>query len=148
MDMELLRTELQKPEYAELTDLQSAEAINAKTVSRSRLVQTWEVQKLATERGYWPAIVIASEPANTVTQVRALAISIVDWVKNPKISTIDIGLESVQALIGGLVLSGLMTQQQADELIALGTETVRWTVANGLPYEIGIGNVINARRGN
>lgn len=153
MELTALATELAKPTYASMTDQEAANAINALTVSRPRLVETWEVKKAAIEGGYWAAIVMATEPGNplqipaeSLATVRGLAISARDWIDDVggKIQTLDFQLASVQTLVGGLVQTGLMTQEQANALVALGTETVSWPVANGYP-EIGVGFVRNAR---
>lgn len=90
----------------------------------ARVVPTWEVKKQAIEQGYWAAIVMASEVANSNQQVRGLAISALAWLDDPKIENIDFSLESTQQLVGGLVLTTLITQQQGEALIALGSETV------------------------
>jgi hypothetical protein len=154
MDLAAIKTEIAKPEYDGLSDGAVADLLNAKTVTRSRLVPTWEVKKHAIENQYWSAIVMATEPGNplaipaeSLVTVRGLAIAARDWIDDAsgKISTIDFALVSVQTLVGGLVASGLVTQPQATALSALGSETVAWPKANNLP-EIGIGLVANARR--
>lgn len=154
MDLAAIKTEIVKPEYDGLSDAAIADLLNAKTVTQGRLVPTWEVKKHAIENQYWSAIVMATEPGNplgipaeSLTTVLGLAIAARDWIDDPsgKISTIDFALASVQTVVGGLVLTGLVTQVQAASLAALGSETVAWTKANNLP-EIGIGLVANARR--
>ena len=119
-----LREEVIKPEHDGKSDAEIAADLNAKTVTRPRIVQTWEVKKQAIEQGYWAAIVIASEPTNEVDEVRGLAISALAWLDDPKIENIDFSLASTQQLVGGLVLTTLITQEQGDALIALGIETV------------------------
>lgn len=141
--MDELIAELAKPEYAELTDQEAAVAINAKTVSRSRLVPIWEVKQLAIISGYWPIIKAGQLSENQ--QLAGLCLSVIDWIDDPKLQTIDVGLPAVQAMVSGLVSFTLITQEQADEILALGSETVSWTQANGLP-EVGIGLVFNARK--
>lgn len=141
--MDALITELSEPAYAELSDQAAADEINAKTVERARLVPIWEVKQLAIINGYWPLIKAGQLSDNQ--QLAGLCISVIDWIDDPKLQSIDLGLAAVQAMIAGLVAFTLLTQEQADEILALGTETVSWTVANGYP-EIGIGLVINARR--
>ncbi len=133
MDLAAIKTEIAKPEYDGLSDAAIADLLNAKTVIRNRLVPTWEVKKHAIENQYWSAIVMATEPGNplaipaeSLVTVRGLAIAARDWIDDAsgKISTIDFALASVQTLVGGLVLTGLVTQSQAISLAALGTETV------------------------
>ena len=133
MDLAAIKTEIANPEYDGLSDAAIADLLNAKTVSRNRLVPTWDVKKHAIENQYWSAIVMATEPGNplaipaeSLVTVRGLAIAARDWIDDAsgKISTIDFSLASVQTLVGGLVLTGLVTQPQATSLAALGTETV------------------------
>ena len=133
MDLAAIKTEITKPEYDGLSDAAIADLLNAKTVIRNRLVPTWEVKKHAIENQYWSAIVMATEPGNplaipaeSLVTVRGLAIAARDWIDDAsgKISTIDFSLASVQTLVGGLVLTGLVTQPQATSLAALGAETV------------------------
>ena len=145
MNMQALKTELTLPKYSEMSDQEAADAINAKTVSRSRLVGTWEVKKKAITDGYWAAIVIASQRTDIPVEVRGLCISAIAWLDDPKIQTIDFSLPSTHALVGGLVASGIATQQQADDLTALATETVPWVTHNSIG-EVGIGYVVNARK--
>lgn len=145
MNLQPLVDELSLPEYSALSDQDAADAINAKIVSRSRIVETWEVKRQAIADGYWAAIVIASQRTDIPVEVRGLCVSAIAWLDDPKIHTIDFSLTSTQTMIGGLVLAGIATQSQADTLLALATETVPWTVANGLDT-VGVGYVINARR--
>lgn len=141
--MSALATELAKPEYSQLSDQAAADAINALTVSRSRLVPIWEVKQLAIISGYWPLIVAGQMDSNP--QKAGLCLSVTAWIDDPKIQTIDVNLVAVQTMLGGLVAFGVITQEQSDAIIALGTETIPWTTANGFP-EVGIGLVINARK--
>ena len=140
MDLAAIKTEIANPEYDGLSDAAIADLLNAKTVSRNRLVPTWEVKKHAIENQYWSAIVMATEPGNplaipaeSLVTVRGLAIAARDWIDDAsgKISTIDFSLASVQTLVGGLVLTGLVTQPQATSLAALGTETVAFLAIVG-----------------
>lgn len=141
--MSALATELAKPEYSQLSDQAAADAINALTVSRARLVPIWEVKQLAIISGYWPVIVAGQMDADA--QKAGLCLSVTAWVDDPKIQTIDVNLPAVQTMLSGLVAFSVITQEQANAIIALGTETIPWTQANGLP-EVGIGFVINARK--
>lgn len=147
MNIVALKEKLADPAYEGVSDSAVASAINALCITRVRLVPTWEVKKHAIENGYWPAIIIAAEVANTNVTVRGLAMCARDWIDDVsgKIEHIDFTLTSTQNLVNGLVSAGIVTQAQVDSLVALKYETVPWTTANGLP-EIGIGLVINARK--
>ncbi len=122
MNLAALKEEIAKPEYSGKTDNEIAAAINTKTITRSRLLQTWEVRQHAIENFYWPAIVMAYEPSNTHQQSRAVAISAIDWINNQE--TIDLERPSVQTLLGGLQSFGLITAEQVASLMAMRMETV------------------------
>ena len=140
--MSPLATELAKPEYAGLSDQQAADAINAKVETVSQLVPIWEVKQHAILNGYWPLVKAGQLDAN---QTKAgLCVSVIDWIDDPKLSTIDVNLPEVQGMLAGLVSFSLMTQAQANEVIAMGSKEVSWTSTVGLP-EVGIGLVQNAR---
>jgi len=141
--MSPLAIELSKPEYAGLSDQAAADAINAKTVAVHQTVAIAKIKEYAIVNGIWPKVKAGQSSANAV--VAALCVSIIDWVDDPRISTLDVNLPQVQAMLSGLVSSSLLTEQQKSEVIAMGSKQVSWTSQNGLP-EIGIGLVINARK--
>jgi hypothetical protein len=153
MNLAAIKTEIIKPEYNGLDDAAIADLLNAKTATRNRLVPTWEVKKHAIENQYWSAIVMATEPGNplaipaeSLVTARGLAIAARDWIDDPsgKISTIDFALASVQTLVGGLVLTGLMTEAQATSLASLGSETVSFVSTVGA-VKIGLHHISEAR---
>lgn len=146
MDLKALREEVIKPEHSGKSDVEIAADLNAKTITRARVVPTWEVKKQAIEQGYWAAIVMASEVANTNQQGRGLAISALAWLDDPKIENIDFSLASTQQLVGGLVLTTLISQEQGEALIALGSETVSFASTIGFS-KIGSHHVAEARNG-
>lgn len=141
--MSVLSDELSKPQYAGLSDQQAADAVNAKTVTVSQLVPIWQVKEHAILNGYWPLVKAGQLDANATKA--GLCVSVIDWIDDPKMQSIDVSKAEVLGMIGGLVSFSLMTQSQADALIAMGSKTVSWTSTVGLP-EVGIGLVINARK--
>jgi hypothetical protein len=147
LNIAALRTEIIRAEYNGMSDAAIATAINAKMVTRNRLTPTWEVKKHAIENGYWPVIVIAAEASNSNQTVRGLAISAKDWIDDVggKIQSIDFSLTSAQTLVGGLVAATLITESQGNALLALGSETVRWTVTIGLAGDV-TSNDVNTLR--
>lgn len=140
--MSILSDELSKPEYQGLTDQQAADAVNAKTEIVSQLVPIWQVKEHAILNGYWPLVKAGQLDANATKA--GLCVSVIDWIDDPKMQNIDMSKAEVLGMIGGLVSFSLMTQSQADALIAMGSKVVSWTSTVGLP-EIGIGLVRNAR---
>lgn len=143
--MDILATELAKPEYAGLSDQQAADAINAKAVAVRRPVPTWQVRQAAIEGGYWAAIVDASKSENA--DLRRLAVNVLAWIDDQSgtIQTVDMDRTAAVVMRAALVSAGICSQSQADALDALADATIPWTQSVGLP-EVGIGLVINARR--
>ena len=145
MNLSALATELAKPEYALMSDQEAADAINAKTVTLRQLVPTWRVKQYAIEQGIWPKIVLVREDNEQSDLVlRGLCISVVSWIDDPSIETIDVDLPKVQEMLGGLVAYTIATQEQAAAIVAMGSVTVPWTTHNGIG-QVGIGFVKAAR---
>ena len=138
-----LIAELQKPEYAGLTDQQAADVINAKTVTVRRTVSAESVQAAAIASGLWAIVKIASQNAALPNPPRGAAMSFVDWIEAGRM--IDMDSATVSGVGSVLQQYNLATQAQLDALRALADTVIPWTEANGLP-EIGIGLVINARK--
>jgi hypothetical protein len=141
--MSILSDELSKPEYANLSDQAAADAINAKTVTATQLVPIWQVKEHAILNGYWP-LVKAGQLDSDLSKA-GLCVSVIDWIDDPKMQSIDVNKAEVQGMLSGLVAFQLMSQQEANELIAMGSKSIAWTISVGLP-EVGIGLVINARK--
>lgn len=146
MDITILANELAKPEYAELTDQQAADAVNAKTVPVRVLVETWRVKQYAIEQGIWGAVKIASKKDGVPDSVKALCISLIDWIDDAagKIQTVNMDLMSVQYMLSGLVQAGLATQEQVVAILALADSTIAWTQSVGIET-VGDGHVKSAR---
>ena len=142
MNLEALKIELAKPEYTGLSDQAAADAINAKTVTVSQLVPNWKIKQHAILNGYWP-LVKAGQLA-TDPQKSGLCLSVIDWVDDSRIQNTDMELPGVQAMIGGLVGFGLISQAQANELFGMASVSIPWTQANGIG-EVGIGFIQAAR---
>lgn len=145
--MDALATELQKPEYAGLSDQAAADIINAKIVSKRELVPTWLVKQHGIENGYYAKIKIAACDSTIPVDVRGLCISVLAWIDDQagKIQHLDMDLASTHAMVQGLIASGILTQDQADSLDQLADHDVRWIDENNIG-EVGIGLVINARK--
>lgn len=146
MNLSALATELAKLEYAGLSDQEAANAINEKTVTVRRLVETWRVKQYAIEQGVWARLKLAKDSALAPDELKGLCISILDWIDDSagKIQTVDMDLPSVQYMLGGLVQASLATQEQVNAIIAMGSVTIAWTTHNGID-EVGIGFVRAAR---
>jgi len=88
--MSPLAAELSKPEYASLSDQQAADSVNAKTVSIHQSVSIGKLKEYAIVNSIWPKIKAGQASANAT--VAALCVSIIDWVDDPRISTLDVTL--------------------------------------------------------
>lgn len=145
--MDALATELQKPEYAGLSNQAAADIINAKMVSKRELVPTWLVKQHGIENGYYAKIKIASDDTTLPVDVRGLCISVLAWIDDQagKIQSLDMDLASTHAMVEGLIACGILTQAQATSLDQLADRDVRWVDEVGIG-EVGIGLIINARR--
>ena len=141
--MSILSDELSKQPYANLSDQAAADAINAKTATVQQSVAIHELKQYAILEGIWPKLK-AGESSDS-PQVSGLCFSILAWVDDPRISTINVQMPQVQVMLQALVSATILTQQQMDEVIAMGTKVVSWTSTVGLP-EVGIGLVKNARK--
>lgn len=142
-DIDPLRGELEKPEYAELSDQQAADVINAKTVDVVVRVENAEIKRQAIMAGIWQGIIAGQRDANQ--QKAGLCISVIEWLNDTRMPRTDMDLPAVQTMLAGLVAFGLMTQEQATAIDALKNQSIPWTEHNGLP-EIGIGLVRAARK--
>ena len=141
--MDELIAELSKPEYASMTDQAAADAINAKTVGITVNVDNWRIKEHAVLNGYWPVVKGGQLDGNPAKA--GLCVTVIDWVDDARMNTTDFTIPAVQSMLAGLVAFGLITQAQADELMAMSSKTVSWTSTVGLP-EVGIGLVQNARK--
>jgi hypothetical protein len=146
MNLQPLATELAKPEYASMSDQQAADAINAKTVTVRRLVETWRVKQYAIEQGVWAKLKLAKDNALAPDELKGLCISILDWIDDSagKIQTVDMDLPSVQYMLAGLVQAALATQDQVNAIIAMADTPIRWVDSVGMG-SIGDGHVRSVR---
>ena len=138
-----LSTELSKPEYASLSDQEAADVLNAKAVSAQRSVPIRELKQYAIFQGIWPKLKAGRNSQDA--SVAAVCTSIIDWIEDARVQSVDVAIAEVQTMIGALVAADIMTQQQADEIIAMGVIQMPWAQSIGY-QEIGIGLVRNARK--
>ena len=141
--MQALLDELRKTEYASLSDQAAADRINAKTVTVRKPVELWMVEEHASRKGYRAKLEKASTNDNHPCQ--ETAINILEYIKSPRLNTVDMDLPDTQLMVGALVECKFATQAMADELLALADQTVRWVDHNGIG-EVGRGGVENARK--
>lgn len=142
-DISPLITELQKPEYAGLTDQQAADVINAKTATVRREVPGSAIRLRAMSLGMYAVVRIASEDKSLPNPPRGAAINFVALADSQEM--VDLDHPDVKANAAILRQFSLASQEQIDAINALADVVIPWSEANGLP-EVGIGLVINARR--
>jgi len=78
-----------------------------------------DIQYDASVNGVWAKITIARESADTPDEIKGVCITFLDWIKSGR--PIDFDMPEVQQMLGGLVLSELVTQEQADALDSQAT---------------------------
>ena len=142
-DISPLIAELQKPEYAGLSDQQAADTINAKTATVRRPVPASVIRLRAMSLGMYAVVRIASEDKSLPNPPRGAAINFVALADSQE--EVDLDHPDVQANASILRQFSLASQEQIDAISVLADAVIPWTEANGLP-EIGIGLVINARK--
>ena len=96
--------------FAAGRDLQCAERCTAIAPTVRQPVDGGLVQKIASMNGVWAKIVLARESSETPSQIKGICITFLDWVR--KDWRIDFDLPEVQTMLGGLIQSGLVTEQE------------------------------------
>lgn len=120
MDYHVLAAELQQPQYAEMTDQQAADALNAPGLSTRRRVPIAELQALAMESGVYTALRIAVGNAQAPAELRAVAQTVLD-LANARFADVDMDNASAVQMFGVLQQAGVITVQQARAIDALAT---------------------------
>lgn len=93
-------------------------AVRASVIAPSirQPVDGGDVQKIASMNGVWAKIVLARESPETPDVIKGICITFLDWVaKNWRI---DFDLPDVQRMLGGLIQSGLVTNEEVAVLDA------------------------------
>lgn len=120
--------------YAAMVEVANDQALaamlNAKDRPGRRLVNLWEVKLAAIEQGFWPNIKVAAA-SHPVPQIKAVADTVLDYVDDRRFSTIDMDRASTLTMLGALVTGSVITQEQADGLIAIAGQT-----STGEPLQI------------
>lgn len=140
--MQQLIDELKKPDYQGLTDQQAANAINAKMVTIRKPVDLWKVEEHASRKGYRAKLEKASRDSTNPCQ--EIAINILEYIKSPRLHTVDMDLPDTLSMLGGMTTCGFAAQQDVAELIALGDEQIRWVDQQGYGT-VGDGTIRSAR---
>jgi hypothetical protein len=108
--------EIASGHFAAGRDLQCAERCSEIAPTVRTPVDGGVIQKIASMNGVWAKITLARESTETPAPIKGICITFLDWVR--KDWRIDFDLPQVQQMLGGLLESGLVTQQEVAELDA------------------------------
>lgn len=141
MNIEALKTELAKPEYAELTVQQVVDALNVKNITMPK-PGTWATELtvlaiLGPTNG--EAFLAALESVAESSSVVARAIR---WIRSTQ--GIDLGNTFTQAQLSALSDANAVPAEAVATLIAYGSKLISLAEQLGLG-EVGVGVVTNAR---
>ena len=142
MNEQALIDELSLPEYANLSDQEAADAVNAKTVAERQPVGSGELQDQCMALGVWARLEAAAETGKADPPA-SLARTMMQRLNQNR--PIDLDTTAVQTMTANMISFGLMTQDEADTMDALADVSVPWTSTNGVG-KVGIGLVITCRR--
>lgn len=137
-----LMDELSKPEYANLTDQQAADAVNAKTVTERQSVDSGTLQDACMALGIWGRLEAAAETGKPDPPA-SIARTMMQRMNSGR--PLDLDNAAVIAMVQDAIQHGLITQEQQQQLDTMANKEVRWVDAEGIG-ECGIGYIINARR--
>lgn len=129
-----LKSELSLPEYTGTLD-DKREQYNAKMVTRSRRVPKADIEDYFLDKDVFHTI--NDSPGDTAKKIKLLFSSRRDGV--------DIARPPVAQGLTALVGGGILTQTQADEIVAMGTEMVHVSQTKpGLPLIARLSDVIKS----
>jgi hypothetical protein len=131
--MELMIEKLNEAQHVNLSDQAAADAINLLMVTIPVTVTIGQVIKYAVDRNIYGEVnADAFDPA--IPRPQRVAIwNIKGWVDNPSnpSEVADLSSQTASTMIADLIRYGYATPLQAQELGAMGFETVRWVDHNG-----------------
>lgn len=151
MNYQLLAEELKKPECEKLDDQAAADALNAATITTVRNVPISEIAEWAAQNGVMPALFAAERDPNTPAALYG-AIKTLLTILTPGLldSWEVLGQDSkatpgAQGIMTGLLVSGLITAEQVEELMTMAQTTTSWAALNWTG-NIGAHHVSEARK--
>ena len=122
--------------YAAMTDAEAAASLNDVNRIVNKRVQVSELLKYLGGIGKLGDFIEAKTDASAAKRKPVLAVF--SLFENPHITDIDVAVEPFAQGLGALVAANLITQPEADTIIAMGSETV------SRAQEIGAGKVYEA----
>ncbi len=120
MMYDVLAGEIVQPQYADMTDAEIAEALNAPGASTRRRVGISELQARAMESGVYTALRVVVGNAQAPAELRAVAQTVLD-LANARFADVDMDNASAVHMFGALQQAGVITAQQAAQIDALAT---------------------------
>ena len=136
MNCQILATEVAKEEYKDLSDQAVADALNAATITAVRNVPTVEIATWAAENGVMAGLFALERSPETPTPLYGVIktlLTILERLTEWRILT-DGGepTGAAAAMMAGLIQAGVMTDEQAGELMAMAMEQTSRAVQLGL----------------
>ena len=128
MSIQALADKIREAEFVNLTADEKIVAINELLVSIQEPVLVADILTYGIKEGFWADVDIGRDDPDL--QKKKLCRNVMAWVDTK--STIDMNDEKAQMMLGGLQLFGIITQEQAAEIVAMGTKQVRWVDHVGL----------------
>lgn len=136
MNYQALAAEVAKLEYAELSDQEVADALNAATVVSVRNLPVAEVAAWATESGVMTGLYLVQLSQDAPIELRAIAqtlLNVLETLDEWRIADPS-GQPTAAAerIIGALVQAGVMTLEQSQDLVSLAVGAVSWGEVAGI----------------
>lgn len=143
MNLEQIYNIIQSDEIAKNLALIGNDTDCAKRVSEITpisdvLVDAGDIKKVASMNGAWASVSLARESSQVPDQIKGICITFLNWIESGY--RIDFTLNEVQSMMNGLILSGIISQDQANAISNLGKK--RYLVntneisAAMLPYRV------------
>lgn len=128
--------------YSGMTNAEVAASLNAVNRSRVSAVSMRLVIRWATR---WDVLYTLEVGANTgPPAVRKLCKGALAMLASSHVPEFDVTDPELQGMMAALVTAGTITQAMADDLVALGTETISRAEELGLP-EVNHGHIFHVR---
>jgi len=117
-----LKNKIQEPQYAVLSDEQLLAELNDLRVDVNVAFSVKDVEAYAIKRGFWALIDIGQDDADINKKI--LCRNVMAWIKSMK--TIDVQDPDAQTMIDALLYFELITQENKQDILAMGNKNMRW----------------------
>ncbi len=144
--MSLLHSELAKPEYAGLSDSAAAARLNERPIVGRRRVPLAEFVHRLFGDATWATLQAATTSAAQSAQVKAAAITVYDFLRNPHVEAIDMDLPATKGVLALLVQAGVLPQALVAEIDSLANVVGSRAEQLGLPMPLPVACITLARK--